>query len=267
MKAEITGQVLLDMLEMSMRSYPEEDGAFPHMSGMTFSVDKSIPSSVKVDENGFFTEVKGDYRVYDVKVFDKESGIYKDLELDGKYVLVSTDYYILDFGSGMAVFEGANIIENEGMLDVEVLERYITDNLNGIIGEEYKNLNSRITFTDGKANKSLDTFDDLTKDSEYADAAEFVIENGFMSGVSESRFAPDIAATRAMTVTALWRMEGCPALNYALSYEDAFSVSEYAIPAFQWTCGSGIMSGNTISTLAPAEPVSRIYFASVLHRY
>ena len=52
-----------------------------------------------------------------------------------------------------------------------------------------------------------------------------------------------------------------------LSYDDIFSVNEYAIPAFQWTCGSGIMSGNTISTLAPNESVSRIYFASVLHRY
>ena len=52
-----------------------------------------------------------------------------------------------------------------------------------------------------------------------------------------------------------------------LSYEDVFSVSDYAVPAFQWTCGSGIMSGNTISTLAPNESVSRIYFASVLHRY
>ena len=71
--AEITGQVLLDMLEMSMISYPQEDGAFPHMSGITFSVNKSIPSSIKVDENGFFTKVDGDYRVYDVKVLDKES--------------------------------------------------------------------------------------------------------------------------------------------------------------------------------------------------
>jgi hypothetical protein len=52
-----------------------------------------------------------------------------------------------------------------------------------------------------------------------------------------------------------------------LSYEDVFMVSDYAIAAFQWACGSGIMTGNTISTLAPNEQVSRIYFASVLHKY
>jgi hypothetical protein len=142
--------------------------------------------------------VNGDYRVYNVKVFDKESGIYKDLELNEKYIFASSDYYILNFGSGMSMFKDAKVVENEGMLDVEVLERYITDNLNGFIGEEYKNLNSKITFTDGKAKTSLNGFSDLVADSEYAEAAEFVIENGIMSGINKNEFAPGLAATRAM---------------------------------------------------------------------
>lgn len=32
--AEISGQILLDFLEMAVMNYPEEDGSFPHMSGM-----------------------------------------------------------------------------------------------------------------------------------------------------------------------------------------------------------------------------------------
>jgi CO/xanthine dehydrogenase FAD-binding subunit len=51
------------MLEMGVMNYPEEDGSFPHMSGVTFSVNKSIPSSVQLDENGFFVKVDGAYRV------------------------------------------------------------------------------------------------------------------------------------------------------------------------------------------------------------
>ena len=47
--AEISGQILIDFLEMAVMNYPEEDGSFPHMSGVTFSVNKSIPTSVKVD--------------------------------------------------------------------------------------------------------------------------------------------------------------------------------------------------------------------------
>ena len=322
------------MLEMSMISYPEEDGAFPHMAGITFSVDKSIPSSVKVDDNGFFTKVDGEYRVYDVKIFDKESGEYKPLELNKTYVFAGADYYVLNFGSGMAMFKDAKVVESEGMLDVEVLERYITDNLNGVIGEEYKNMNSRITFTEGKANSSLDKFSDLTVGAEYSEAAKFVLDNGIMEGKTENTFGPYDAVDRAMAVTVLWRLEGSPVVNYAmkfedvengswyyeavrwasaegivkgysedkfapadvvtreqlasimwryaknentdvsigentniLSYEDVFIVSEYAIPAFQWTCGSGILTGSEDGMLSPKDAANRIQLAFALYGY
>ena len=298
--AEITGQVLLDMLEMSMISYPQEDGAFPHMSGITFSVNKSIPSSIKVDENGFFTKVDGDYRVYDVKVLDKESGNYKALELDKKYILAAADYYILNFGSGMSMFKDAKVVESEGMLDVEVLERYITDNLNGVIGEEYKDVVNRITFTDGYENADNEDkavtraeaivalwnmegspasdfamkFDDVSAETPYAEAIRWAAAVKIVNGCSESSFAPDDVLTREQLATILWRYAKSENIDVSigentniLSYEDVFTVSDYAIPAFQWTCGSGIMSGNTISTLAPGEQVNRIFFASVLHKY
>ena len=298
--AEITGQVLLDMLEMSMISYPQEDGAFPHISGITFSVNKSIPSSIKVDENGFFTKVDGDYRVYDVKVLDKESGNYKALDLDRKYILAAADYYILNFGSGMSMFKDAKVVESEGMLDVEVLERYITDNLNGVIGEEYKDVVNRITFTDGYENADNEDkavtraeaivslwnmegspasdfamkFDDVSAEAPYAEAIRWAAAVKIVNGCSESSFAPDDVLTREQLAAILWRYAKSENIDVSigentniLSYEDVFAVSDYAIPAFQWTCGSGIMSGNTISTLAPNESVSRIYFASVLHRY
>lgn len=298
--AEITGQVLLDMLEMSMISYPQEDGAFPHMSGITFSVNKSIPSSIKVDENGFFTKVDGDYCVYDVKVLDKESGNYKALELDKKYILAAADYYILNFGSGMSMFKDAKVVESEGMLDVEVLERYITDNLNGVIGEEYKDVVNRITFTDGYENADNEDkavtraeaivalwnmegspasdfamkFDDVSAETPYAEAIRWAAAVKIVNGCSESSFAPDDVLTREQLAAILWRYAKSENIDVSigentniLSYEDVFSVSDYAIPAFQWTCGSGIMSGNTISTLAPGEQVNRIFFASVLHKY
>ena len=298
--AEITGQVLLDMLEMSMISYPQEDGAFPHMSGITFSVNKSIPSSIKVDENGFFTKVDGDYRVYDVKVLDKESGNYKALELDKKYILAAADYYILNFGSGMSMFKDAKVVESEGMLDVEVLERYITDNLNGVIGEEYKDVVNRITFTDGYENADNEDkavtraeaivalwnmegspasdfamkFDDVSAETPYAEAIRWAAAVKIVNGCSESSFAPGDTLTREQLAAILWRYAKSENIDVSigentniLSYEDVFTVSDYAIPAFQWTCGSGIMSGNTISTLAPGVQVNRLFFASVLHKY
>ena len=298
--AEITGQVLLDMLEMSMISYPQEDGAFPHMSGITFSVNKSIPSSIKVDENGFFTKVDGDYRVYDVKVLDKESGNYKALELDKKYILAAADYYILNFGSGMSMFKDAKVVESEGMLDVEVLERYITDNLNGVIGEEYKDVVNRITFTDGYENADNEDkavtraeaivalwnmegspasdfamkFDDVSAETPYAEAIRWAAAVKIVNGCSESSFAPDDVLTREQLAAILWRYAKSENIDVSigentniLSYEDVFTVSDYAIPAFQWTCGSGVLFGNTASTLAPKNAVNESQLEEALFRY
>ena len=154
--AEISGQILIDFLEMAVMNYPEEDGSFPHMSGVTFSVNKSIPTSVKVDENGFFEKVDGAYRVYNVKVLDKTSGEYKALDPNGKYVLAGFNYFILDFGGGMTMFKDAKILDAEGTLDVELLENYIVEHLGGVIGEEYAEVKPNISFTDGVITETPD---------------------------------------------------------------------------------------------------------------
>ena len=48
------------------------------------------------------------------------------------------------------MLDGAKILQNEGVLDVEVVERYVTEALNGVIGEEYRNTTANITFTEGE---------------------------------------------------------------------------------------------------------------------
>lgn len=154
--AEISGQILIDFLEMAVMNYPEEDGSFPHMSGVTFSVNKSIPTSVKVDANGFFEKVDGAYRVYNVKVLDKTSGEYKVLDPNGKYILAGFNYFLLDFGGGMTMFKDAKILDAEGTLDVELLENYIVEHLGGVIGEEYAEVKPNISFTDGVIEETPD---------------------------------------------------------------------------------------------------------------
>ena len=154
--AEISGQILIDFLEMAVMNYPEEDGSFPHMSGVTFSVNKSIPTSVKVDANGFFEKVDGAYRVYNVKVLDKTSGEYKALDPNGKYILAGFNYFLLDFGGGMTMFKDAKILDAEGTLDVELLENYLVEHLGGVIGEEYAEVKPNISFTDGVITETPD---------------------------------------------------------------------------------------------------------------
>jgi hypothetical protein len=56
-----------------------------------------------------------------------------------------------------------------------------------------------------------------------------------------------------------------------LSYDDAFEISEYAIPAMQWACGSGIVVGSSADgngmVLAPKVMITRAQLSVVLLRF
>ena len=158
--AEVDGQVIKDFLEMSVKYWPSESGAFPHLSGITFSVNTAIPSAAQIDENRVFSGISGQYRVYDIRVLNSESGEYEPLDVNKKYSVASDSYHLLECGDGMSMFEGAKILQNDGMLDVELLEKYITENLGGVIGDEYKDVECNITFTDGETGDIPSTGDD-----------------------------------------------------------------------------------------------------------
>ena len=49
------------------------------------------------------------------------------LEFEKKYTISSHNYLLLDNGSGATMFDSSKIIVNNGMLDVELLEIYITE--------------------------------------------------------------------------------------------------------------------------------------------
>ena len=52
-----------------------------------------------------------------------------------------------------------------------------------------------------------------------------------------------------------------------LSYDDAFDISEYAIPAIQYAVGSGIISGKTPTTINPKDNTTRAEIAVILYRF
>ncbi len=262
--AEMTGQKIRDMLEMSLMNYPAEDGSFPHVAGLTFSVNKSIPTSVKTDENTVFTGVDGEYRVYDIKVLNEDTGEYEPIKLDGTYSFASFNYFVLDQGGGMSMFDGVKILKNDGMLDVEALETYITENLGGVIGEEYAEVDNRINFTDGE--DALNKFTDLSDDAWYSDSAKYVLENGLMKGVTDTTFAPNENLTRAMLVTVLYRAENEPATNRSIPFSDVDTGAYYA-SAVSWAKQNGIVNGVTETEFAPNDNITREQIAAIMHRY
>ena len=66
--AEVTGQQILDVLEHGAMYYPGEYGSFIQVSGIEYTIDEGIPSSVKLDATGTFLGVDGEYRVKNVLI-------------------------------------------------------------------------------------------------------------------------------------------------------------------------------------------------------
>ena len=86
-------------------------------------------------------------------------------------------------------------------------------------------------------------FTDVAADSWYADAVQYVFENGMMSGTSEVTFSPNLDTTRGMIVSILYRLEGAPDLsneNLGYPYADVDADAYYA-DAVYWARQNGIV--------------------------
>ena len=143
---EVDGATVLKMLNVAVEAWPEEDGSFPHISGITFFVNT-------LGEPGD--------RVYNAKILNSETGKYEALELDKKYTIASINFILLEGGGGMDMFEGARVVNDTGILDIHILESYIASNLGGVIPEKYAKADARITFTEGVVNPPVtDDVDD-----------------------------------------------------------------------------------------------------------
>lgn len=130
---ETTGQDILDALEVGACEYPTENGGFLQVSGLSYTIDSSIPTSVIFNERGQFVKVNGKYRVTEVMVGNEP------LVLNKTYTLASHNYMIKNGGDGYTMFMDDKIIKDSIIIDNGALINYITENLNGVIGDEYKN--------------------------------------------------------------------------------------------------------------------------------
>ena len=133
---EATGQEILDALELSVCSLPGESGGFLHVSGLKFSVDMNVDSTVVKDEKKMFVEVAGDRRIKDVEVL-QEDGTYAPIDPNKTYTLACHNYLLRDMGDGYTMFADNNFLQEDVMLDNQVLINYIVEKLGGTVGGDY----------------------------------------------------------------------------------------------------------------------------------
>lgn len=142
---EVTGQSLLDALEMSYRMIPVENGGFLQVAGLKVEIDTTIATTVVLDANGVFQSVAGERRVKNVMVQDKSRN-FAPLDPAGRYTIAAAKYILLEQGDGL-VFAGATEVSTQqSYIDVYLVVDYIKNHLYGTIGREHFQTDGRIYF-------------------------------------------------------------------------------------------------------------------------
>lgn len=109
-------------------------------------------------------------------------------------------------------------------------------------------------------------FSDVAANAWYADAVEYVRDNGLMSGTGNTTFSPDTSTSRAMLAAILYRASGSPAVTEDAGFSDVASDAYYA-DAANWAAENGIISGYGNGLFGSNDPVTREQIATILWRY
>ena len=109
-------------------------------------------------------------------------------------------------------------------------------------------------------------FSDVSAGAWYADAVEYVRDNGLMSGTSATTFSPDTATSRAMLAAILYRASGSPAVSASVSFNDVADNTWYT-QAVAWASSNGIITGYGDGRFGINDPVTREQIATILWRY
>ncbi len=124
------------------------------------------------------------------------------------------------------------------------------------------------------AGAGAQVFADVPAGEWYTEGVSWAAANGIVEGYGDGKFGPDDPITREQMATILWRYAKYKGIDVSagestniLSYNDAFDISEYAIPAMQWVCGEGIIGGRPGGILDPLGQAQRCEVAAILHRF
>ena len=124
-KVEATGAKIIELLQKSTSSVPKEDGDFPQVSGVKFTLHTS------------------DHSISDVMV-QRKDGQWEPIDPARTYTVATIDYCITSDGL-RGVLRGSKALKRTSTLYRDVVEEYITKGLNGKIGPEYAKPQGRIT--------------------------------------------------------------------------------------------------------------------------
>lgn len=108
-------------------------------------------------------------------------------------------------------------------------------------------------------------FTDVDENSWSYPGIRYCVENGLMSGVGNSLFAPQMTTTRAQMVQILYNLAGDPEVSGTTPFTDL--TDDWYQDAVLWGYQTGVVAGTSATTFSPNDPVTREQAAVLLMGY
>ena len=99
----------------------------------------------------------------------------------------------------------------------------------------------------------------------YHEAIDYVVSGNLMSGMDDSHFGPALTANRAQVVTVLYRLAGSPDVEGEMPFTDV-AEGAWFYDAVLWAYSTGIVTGVSEATFAPAQEINRAQVVMILYR-
>lgn len=130
----------------------------------------------------------------------------------------------------------------------------------------FKEINDSPQKTPTPSSKDDWWFDDVAENEWYYAPIKSAYDNGLMSGVSDTEFAPDTDITRGMFITVLHRIDGETKSDVDYTFTDV-NENDYFSNAVAWGSENNIISGYSDTEFAPNDNITREQMVSILKRF
>lgn len=125
------------------------------------------------------------------------------------------------------------------------------------------------------ASSATTKFTDVPANQYYATAVSWAYSNGVISGMTDTRFAPNSNVTREQMASILYRYARYKGYDLSAQadlskFPDSNKVSDYAVTALAWANAEGLISGTITggtTILDPRGNATRAQVASIFMRY
>ena len=120
-------------------------------------------------------------------------------------------------------------------------------------------------------------FEDVDTEQWYSEAIRWATSEKIVEGYGNGKFGTNDAITREQMTTILFRYAKYKGYDISvgentniLSFNDVSNVADWAIPAMQWGCGSGVIQGianDNNMNLEPQGDATRAQSATIFYRF